>query len=91
MSTNELTIKVNELKELKKFQKEIEKEISILENEIKEEMIAQETDELDAGIYKVRYKTVVSKRFNSASFKQAYLALYEKFCENTETRRFTII
>lgn len=91
MSTNELTIKVSELKELKKFQKEIEKEISTLENEIKEEMIAQETDELDAGIYKVRYKTIVSKRFNTTSFKQAYLTLYEKFCENTETRRFTII
>lgn len=55
MSEHELTGKVRELKELKSFAEQIAREITALEDAIKAEMTAQQTEELTVDIYKVRF------------------------------------
>lgn len=90
MSTNELTSKVRELKELKAMAEEIAAEISTIEDAIKAEMTARETDEMMIDVYKVRWTRVKSNRFDSTAFKKAMPELAEKFTKTMETRRFSI-
>lgn len=90
MSTNELTSKVRELKELKAMAEEIASEITTIEDAIKAEMTARETDEMMIDVYKIRWTRVKSNRFDSTAFKKAMPELAEKFTRTTETRRFSI-
>ncbi len=90
MSTNELTSKIRELKELKAMAEEIAAEITTIEDAIKAEMTARETDEMMIDVYKIRWTKVKSNRFDSTAFRKAMPELAEKFTKTTETRRFSI-
>ncbi len=90
MSTNELTSKVRELKELKAMAEEIAAEITTIEDAIKAEMTARETEEMMIDVYKIRWTRVKSNRFDSTAFRKAMPELAEKFTRTTEMRRFSI-
>lgn len=90
MSSNELTSKVRELKELKAMAEEIAAEITTIEDAIKAEMTAREIDEMMIDVYKIRWTRVKSNRFDSTAFRKAMPELAEKFTKTTETRRFSI-
>lgn len=90
MSTNELTNKIRELKELKAMAEEIAAEITTIEDAIKAEMTARETEEMMIDVYKIRWTRVKSNRFDSTAFRKAMPELAEKFTKTTETRRFSI-
>lgn len=62
MSTDVLTSKVKEYKELTAMIDELKQEADGIADEIKAEMISHSTDEIRADIYKVRYKEVTSNR-----------------------------
>ena len=64
--------------------------ITSIQDEIKQEMHERNTDEIIAGEYKVRWKEVISKRFDSNSFKSKYADLYIQFIKESVTRRFSI-
>ena len=89
MGTIELNNKVTELKELKQYAKEIEAEITGLEDEIKREMEARGEEEMTVGVFTVRYKTVESSRFDSKRFKLDHADLYKEYQKKTVTKRFT--
>lgn len=89
MGTIELNNKVTELKELKLYAKEIEAEITGLEDEIKREMESRGEEEMTVGVFTVRYKTVESSRFDSKRFKLDHADLYKKYQKKTITKRFT--
>ena len=57
---------------------------------IKEEMIRQDTEELVAGAYIVRFTSVISNRFDSTTFKRLYADLYKDFTKQSMSRRFSI-
>lgn len=90
MSVNELTSKVKELKELKLMAEELSAEITAIEDTIKAEMTARETDEIITGEYKVRWTKVTSNRFDTTSFKKTHADLYSQYTKTTESRRFSI-
>lgn len=69
MSENVLTKMVSDYKELTAMIDELKQEAESIADEIKAEMISRNTDEIRADIYKVRYKTITSTRFDSKSFK----------------------
>lgn len=90
MSMNELTKKVRELKELKAMADELAAEITAIEDDLKAEMTAQGVDEMTVDVFKLRYKTVVSSRFDSKAFKATHEELYKQYSKPTECRRFTV-
>lgn len=90
MSTKELTSKVRELKELKAMAEELAEAITAIEDEIKATMTAQGVEELTVDVFKIRWQTVTSSRFDSANFKKAMPALYQQFTKQTTGRRFTV-
>lgn len=90
MSTNELTAKVRDLKELKAMMEELAADITAIEDDIKAEMTARNTDEMMIDVFKIRWTKVSSSRFDTTAFKKAMPELAEKFTKTTESRRFTI-
>lgn len=90
MSANELTSKVRELKELKAMAEELAAEITALEDDIKAEMTARNTDEMTVDIFKIRWTKVTSSRFDTTAFKKAMSDLAQQFTKQTESRRFTV-
>lgn len=90
MSTHELTAKVRKLKELKAFADELATEITAIEDELKAEMTAQNVEELTVDIFKLRYKTIVSNRFDNKAFQATHAELYEQYTKPTSYRRFSV-
>ena len=90
MSTSEITSKVRELKELKAMLEEIEAEIATIEDEIKADMTARNTEEMSVDVYKVRWTKVTSSRFDTSAFKKTHAELYSQYTKQTETRRFSV-
>ncbi len=91
MSTNELTGKIRELKELQRMAEEITAEMETIKDEIKAAMTAQNTGTITAGEYKVYWTPVTSRRFDTTAFKKVYSALYNQFTKESVTRRFSIV
>ena len=81
MSTIELTNKVRELKELKAMAEELHAEITAIEDTIKEEMTTRDTEQMTVDIFKVRWTTVKSNRFDTTGFKKVYadpISIYQR-------------
>ena len=72
MSANEMTSKIRELKELKAMADELAAEITAIEDSIKAEMTARNTEEMTVDVYKIHWTKVLSNRFDSSVFKKSY-------------------
>ena len=90
MSTTNINQRVKELKELQRMSDELNTEIEAIKDELKAEMAARNTDEILTSEYKLRYKEVSSSRFDTTSFKNKYVDLYNQFVKVTTSKRFTI-
>ena len=90
MSTKDLTAKAKTLKGLMMMKQELEAEIKSLQDEIKDEMTARDTDEIIAGDYKLRYAVVVTNRFDTSAFKRTHADLYGQYTKETTSKRFSI-
>lgn len=88
MSTNEMTSKIRELKELQALIEEAEAEAEAIKDQIKKAM--GENEELRAGEYKVTYKTVKASRLDSKSLKADLPEIADRYTVATEYRRFAI-
>jgi len=90
MSANEMESKIKELRELRRMADEIAAEIETLQDAIKSEMTARNTDTLTGADWKVTWKAVTSKRFDSAAFKKTHGELYDQYTKETTSKRFLI-
>lgn len=90
MNKQELEKQVMELKELKVMAEELQNEITAIEDKIKAEMTEQNVNELQVGVFKIRWAPVTSNRFDTTSFKKVYADLYNQFTKVIESKRFTI-
>ena len=90
MSTKDLTEKVRSLKELEALITEAQAEAEIIKDELKAEMINRNTEEMMVDVFKIRYKTVKSNRFDTTAFKSTHKELYNQYIKQTESRRFTV-
>lgn len=53
-------------------------------------MLAQDTEELEAGKYIVRWTSVLSNRFDTTAFKKVMPELYKAYTKQVSSRRFSI-
>ena len=90
MSTMDLLAKVRSLKELETLIAEAQTELDGIKDELKDEMTKRNTEELDVDVFKIRYKTVRSNRFDTTAFKHTHKDLYDQYVKQTESRRFTV-
>lgn len=90
MSTNDLVMKVEQLKELENLLEEVKVEAEAIRDEIKQEMMARETEELEAGKYIVRWTSILSNRFDTTAFKKVMPDVYKAYTKQISSRRFSI-
>lgn len=90
MSTHEITSKVRTLKELRAEIEALETEARSIEDELKADMLTKNVDEINVDIFKIRYKTVKSIRFDSKAFKETHSELYSQYCKPTQYKKFTV-
>ena len=90
MSSKDLTAKVRSLKELEALIAEAQAEAEGIKDELKAEMINRNTEEMTVDVFKIRYKTVKSNRFDTNAFKSTHKELYNQYIKQTESRRFTV-
>ena len=88
MSTNELTTKIRELRELQALIEEAQAEAESIRDAIKAHM--GDSEELRAGEYKVTWKTVKSARIDAVGLRRALPEVAERFTRETTVRRFCI-
>ena len=90
MSKNELVSNIEKLQEWEQLIEEAKAEAESLRDEIKQEMLRQDTEELEAGAYIIRWTSVLSNRFDTTGFKKVYSDLYKAFTKQTASKRFSI-
>lgn len=90
MSTNDLVMKVEQLKELEELLEEVKAEAESVRDEIKQEMMAQDTEELEAGQYIIRWTSVLTNRFDTTTFKKVLPDVYKVYTKQITSRRFSI-
>ena len=90
MSIHEIESKIRALNEWEALAEEARKEIESLKDEIKAEMLQQNTEELEAGQYIIRWTSVLTNRFDTTAFKKEYADLYKTFTKQIASRRFSI-
>ena len=82
--------KIGALQELEELIAEAKAEAEALKDEIKEEMLKQNTEELVVGKHIVRWTTVLSNKFDSTAFKKALPEVYKAYIKQSASRRFSI-
>ena len=90
MSKIEMYYLIEALKEWEKVMEEAKAEADAIRDQIKAELIAQETEEMEVGNYIIRYTSVLSNRFDTTAFKREHNDLYQQFTKQTASRRFSI-
>ena len=90
MSANEMISKIEALNEWEAVIEEAKAEAEAIRDSIKAEMLARDTEELEAGAYIVRWTSVLSTRFDTTRFKKELPDLYKTFTKQSASRRFTI-
>lgn len=91
MSTKDLEKQITELKELQRMAEDLNAEIADIQDTIKAEMTARNTEEITVGAFKVRWKAITSKHLDSKALKAAHADLYNRYSVKTVSRRFSIV
>lgn len=90
MPTNDLVMKVEKLKELEELLEEVKTEAESVRDEIKQEMLTQDTEELEAGQYIIRWTSVLTNRFDTTAFKKVLPDVYKAYTKQITSKRLSI-
>lgn len=93
MTQERINQMLKELKEYNDMKKELDSQIKALQDECKEYMSENRLSELfnENKSIVARLSTVVTKRFDTASFRHSEWAeLYEEYCKMVTSMRFTL-
>ena len=90
MSKNEMINMIETMNNYDDLAAKAKAKADAIRETIKEEMIRQDTEELVAGAYIVRFTSVISNRFDSTTFKRLYADLYTDFTKPVSSRRFSV-
>ncbi len=90
MSVNEMESKIAKLQEWEAIAEEAKAEAEALRDEIKAEMLARDTEEIEAGRFICRWTSVLSNRFDTTAFKKEHAEMYKLYTKQSASRRFSI-
>ena len=90
MSTNELSSKIEALREWENVIAEAQAEAEAIRDVLKSEMTLRNVEELEAGQYIIRWTSVLSQRFDTTAFKKVMPEVYKAYTKQVASRRFSI-
>ena len=90
MSTNEMSAKIRELKELEQLIAQCEAEAEAIKDMLKAKMTEENTERMTVDIYEVRWTTVKSERVDTSALKRSFPEIAQQCTKTTTSRRFSI-
>ena len=90
MTVAEISGKVKEIRELRRLIEDAQAVVDSLQDEIKAEMTAQETEILTGDTWKITWKTITSKRIDTTALKKALPDIAEQFSKISTSKRLTL-
>lgn len=91
MGEKALQNRVKKLQQIMEQQEMLEQEAEKIRQEIKADMEARKVEEMQAGAFVIRWKTLASSRLDGKALKMACLEIYKQYCKVSTSRRFTIV
>jgi len=91
MGNRALENRINKILELEAQADELKKQADTIKEEIKSQMLAAGSDELQTPNFIIRFKEIVSSRFDTKRFKVDHAKLYEAYTTAGTSKRFTIV
>lgn len=88
MSVHEIEAKVRELRQIQVLIEEAQAEAEAIKDAIK--AIMGDSESIQAGEYKVTWKTITSSRIDTAALKKALPDVAERFTKESTVRRFNV-
>ena len=85
-----LTELIRTIKSIEQTKKELEAQAEAAKTEIKDIMTANKLEEMEIDVFTVRYKPVLTSRFNSTELKNVNPDLYAKYLVESQSMKFTI-
>lgn len=91
MANNEMMKRIEELISYEAMIEELKAEAEEIRNSIKDEMDQRDLEELEIGSHIVRFTSVLSTRFDTKRFKEAFgEELYKAYTKEVASKRFSI-
>lgn len=90
MSAIEMNDKVKELRELRRMAEELNAEIENLQDSIKAEMTARDTDTLNGNDWRITWKAVQTSRLDTTALKKELPEVAARYMKTTTARRFCV-
>ncbi len=91
MTSKEIENKARRIKTLENRQNQMEAEIDQLKEELKAELERQGKDELSAGAFRVLWKMMQERRFNTNRFRTENPGVYDAYRDARSYMKFQIV
>ena len=91
MGERALQNRIMKLREIEAEQKALEEQAEKIRQEIKADMEEKQVDEMQAGSFVIRWKTILSNKLDGKALKAALPEIYGQYCKPSASRRFTIV
>lgn len=90
MTNRQIENRIQKIKKLEAQKKDLEKEISAVQDELKAEMESRKVNELSGNTGKATWISFTTNRFDGKAFKTDHAEMYAMYTKATPSRRFTI-
>ena len=91
MGERTLQNRIMKLREIEAQQRALEEQAEQIRREIKADMEEKQVDEMQAGSFIIRWKTILSSTLDGKALKAALPEIYGQYCKASASRRFTIV
>jgi predicted phage-related endonuclease len=90
MTNKQIDNRVKKLKELEAQQKAIEEQAEQIREELKTELETNNESEHNTGNFVIKWAEIVSNRLDGKALKAALPDVFNTYCKQITSRRFTI-
>ncbi len=90
MTNTQIIEQIERLNEWEALLEDVKAQADAIRKTLQEEMDYRGLEELDTGMYIVRYTNVLSQRFNTTAFKKDYKEVYKLYLKQVASKRFSI-
>ena len=90
MTNRQIDNRARKIKEIEEEIKKLEEQVDILKSEIKMDMESNNVEEISTGNFIIKWKSVISNKFDMTSLKKSMPDIYSTFLKQNECKRFTI-